>query len=149
MFDSRWSSLAGRLRQAEIVDSWFFAFCRVPTRSAVVGDTIKITSRSITAQVKQEGTFLVVGASETAMLYEIKEENGKFNLYFSKKKGLKFKKSFDELRWAEWFVERYLAHCCISCQQRGWVYKARGFRRITPTTRSKQRFKAIVSAACR
>lgn len=78
-----------------------------------------------TAQVKQEGTFLVVGESETAMLYEIKEENGKFNLYLNKKKGFKFKKSFDGLDEAEWFIERYLAHSCVSCKAKGWVYKAR------------------------
>jgi hypothetical protein len=59
------------------------------------------------------------------MLYQVKEENGKFNLYLSKKKGLRFKKSFDELWLAKWFIERYLAHCCVSCKQNGWVYKAR------------------------
>jgi len=46
-----------------------------------------------TAQVKQEGTFLNVGEPETAMLYQIKEENGKFQLFFSKKTGPKFKKT--------------------------------------------------------
>ncbi|PQV65019.1 hypothetical protein B1R32_10226 [Abditibacterium utsteinense] len=59
------------------------------------------------------------------MLYEIKEENGRFNLYLSKKKGLRFKKSFTELQSAEWFIERYSAHCCLICQQHGWVYKTR------------------------
>jgi hypothetical protein len=59
------------------------------------------------------------------VLYEIREEDGKFDLYFRKKKGLKFKKSFNDLQEAEWYLERYLAHCCISCLQRGWVYKVR------------------------
>jgi len=62
------------------------------------------------------------------MLYEIKEENGKFKLFFRKKKGLKFKKSFthNKREWVEHFVESYLRHCCLHCKERGWVYKIRG-----------------------
>lgn len=57
-------------------------------------DIIGEASWSITTQVKQEGTFLNVGESETAMLYEIREEGSKLKLFFQKKNGLKFKKSF-------------------------------------------------------
>lgn len=75
------------------------------------------------------------------MLYQIKEENGKFKLFFSKKTGPKFKKAFPfrlylQGEWVErraqvrqgveQFVERYLRQCCAQCKERGWVYKTRG-----------------------
>lgn len=87
---------------------------------------LRQTAGSITPKVKQEGTFLLVGECETTMFYEVREENGKFNLYFNKKKGFKFKKSFSDRDWIETFVERYLWHCCLPCKERGWVYKTRG-----------------------
>lgn len=89
---------------------------------------MRTTSRSITAQVKKEGTFLNVGESETAMLYEIREVNGKFKLFFHKKNGLKFKKSFvlHKREWVENDAEAYLRLCCLRCKERGWVYKTRG-----------------------
>lgn len=74
------------------------------------------------------------------MLYEIKEVEGKFQLYFRKKAGFKFKKSFPYRRWSgtewverrdetrqeiEYFVHRYLRHCCVRCREQGWVYKTR------------------------
>ncbi|QDU11373.1 hypothetical protein [Gimesia aquarii] len=59
------------------------------------------------------------------MLYEIREENGSFKLFVSKKKGLKFKKSFSKRDSAEWFIKTYLSHCCLICQEQGWVYKTR------------------------
>jgi len=92
-----------------------------------VWDIIEEASWSITTQVKQEGTFLNVGESETAMLYEIREEGGKLKLFFQKKNGLKFRKSFvsHKREWVESFAERYLGLCCLRCKERGWVYKTR------------------------
>ncbi len=57
------------------------------------------------------------------MLYEIREAHGKSKVYFSKKKGLKFKKSFSQRESAEYFAEEYLCYCCLACRQNGWVYK--------------------------
>lgn len=66
------------------------------------------------------------------MLYEILEENGKFKLFFKKKKGLKFKKAFahSKRESIEHFAESYLRHCCLRCKERGWVYKTRGSRGV-------------------
>ncbi len=62
------------------------------------------------------------------MLYQIKEQIGAFpfRLFFSKKNGLKLKKSFRSREQIEWFVKDYLRYCCLRCQQRGWIYKTRG-----------------------
>ncbi|QEG16863.1 hypothetical protein GmarT_27320 [Gimesia maris] len=67
--------------------------------------------------------LLYVGESETALLYEIREEDGWFKLFLNKKNGLKFKKAFSERRSAEWFVKRYLTHCCL---EQNRVYKTVG-----------------------
>jgi hypothetical protein len=60
------------------------------------------------------------------MLYEIKEKDCRFNLFLSKKNGMKFKKSFAKQQYAEWFVEDYLRLCCLACRQKGLVYKTCG-----------------------
>ena len=60
------------------------------------------------------------------MLYEIREKNGRFLLFLSKKSGVKYKKSFHDHRSAEWFVEAYARLCCLACKQKGWLYKTRG-----------------------
>ncbi|CAG0937658.1 hypothetical protein TFLX_06607 [Thermoflexales bacterium] len=60
------------------------------------------------------------------MLYEIREKNGRFNLFLRKKNGMKFKKSFSDRQHAERFVKDYLRLCCVVCKQKGLVYKTRG-----------------------
>ena len=86
---------------------------------------LKTTSRRITAKVKRHIPH--VGESENAMLYEIRQQTGKvpFKLYFKKKKGFKFKKSFRSPEDANWFIESYLRRCCLNCKQNGCVYKTR------------------------
>lgn len=63
------------------------------------------------------------------MLYEVREANGRIKLFFSKKKGFKFKKQWEKRFFdrgsVDCFVQEYLGHCCLACKQKGWVYKTR------------------------
>ena len=61
----------------------------------------------------------------TSRFYEVRENEDRFDLYFKKKKGMKFKKRFDTKYNAEEFAILYLRHCCLACQQRGLVYKVK------------------------
>jgi rubredoxin len=63
---------------------------------------------------------------------KITEEKGKFKVFFNKKQGFKFKKSFPSsdgvslrirIKTIEYFIEECLRFCCLACKQNGWVYK--------------------------
>ena len=60
------------------------------------------------------------------MFYDIREKDGRFNLFLAKKNGMKFKKSFSNHDYAVHFVDLYLRLCCLTCKQKGLVYKTRG-----------------------
>jgi len=65
---------------------------------------------------------------ETVHLYEVREVDDEFRVYFRKKKGFKFKKACSTREHSVAFAHDYMRYCCLECQQRGWVYKTRKAR---------------------